>query len=69
MKLHLLLAKNLKQMRRGANLSQEKFAELIGLHRNYYSGIERGTRNITINILERIIKNLDVNAKVLFKDK
>lgn len=56
-------------MRRGANLSQEKFAELIGLHRNYYSGIERGTRNITINILERIIKNLDVNAKVLFKDK
>jgi len=32
-------------------LSQEGFADLIAMHRAYYSAIERGEKNITLSTL------------------
>ena len=37
----------------------------MGVSPKYYSEVERGRRNITINTLERIIDNLDMTAEDL----
>jgi transcriptional regulator with XRE-family HTH domain len=44
---------------------QENLAEEAGLHRTYVSGVERGVRNPTILVLERIAKALGTNAAAL----
>lgn len=45
--LHIFAA-NVKNYRSEAGLSQEKLAELAGLHRTYISAVEREKRNISI---------------------
>jgi transcriptional regulator with XRE-family HTH domain len=44
----------LRRRREAQEISQEDFAELIGMHRTYYSAIERGLKNMRIETLERI---------------
>lgn len=45
---------NLRAYRLERGLSQEAFADLLGVHRTYMGGIERGERNLTLKSLERI---------------
>ncbi len=45
---------NLRAYRRTRGLSQEAFAEVLGVHRTYMGGLERGERNLTLKSLERI---------------
>jgi transcriptional regulator with XRE-family HTH domain len=45
---------NLRAFREARGLSQEAFADVIGVHRTYMGGIERGERNLTLKSLERI---------------
>lgn len=47
-------------------VSQEEFAFLCGLHRTYISDIERGTRNVSLENVERIAHALKVTPKDLF---
>ena len=42
-------------------LSQEEFAFQSGIHRTYVSGIERGVRNPSLTMVERIAKALKMN--------
>ena len=51
---------NLKQLREAKGLSQEKLAFNANLHRTYISGVERGIRNPTVVILDRLAVALDV---------
>ena len=53
---------NLKKLREEQGFSQESFADHCGLHRTYISGIERGVRNPTVVILDRIARALKVPA-------
>jgi transcriptional regulator with XRE-family HTH domain len=39
-------------------ISQEELAFECGLHRTYVSGVQRGVRNPTVSVLERIAKAL-----------
>ncbi|MEC2267408.1 helix-turn-helix domain-containing protein [Bacillus subtilis] len=48
------------------NMSQEKLAFECDLHRTYISDIERGTRNVSLDNIEKIAKALDVEPKDLF---
>lgn len=66
--LRQVLADNLRDFRISANISQEDFAELCGLHRTYISDIERCTRNISIDNIERIANALKVSASDLLKE-
>ena len=55
-----ILAINLRQQRLAAGLSQEKLAELSGLHRTYIGAVERGERNITLISVEKIANALGI---------
>jgi len=56
------LGLNLKKLREERGYSQESFADHCGLHRTYISGIERGVRNPTVVILDKIARALKVPA-------
>ena len=60
---------NLQRLRREKGWSQEALAFESGLHRTYVSGIERGVRNPTLLILDKLAKTLGVAPAELLADK
>lgn len=61
------LAHNVQQLRINKGVSQEKLAELAGLHRTYVSQIERAVSNPTLDSIERLAKVLSVPIADLLK--
>jgi len=47
-------------------LSQEELAEIAGLHRTYVADIERGTRNVSLKNLVKLIHALDISLSEFF---
>lgn len=62
------LSTNLKRLRREKGLSQEAFAHEAGIHRTYVSDLERGSRNPSITILDRLAAPLGVTASELIAE-
>lgn len=58
----------LKELRKKAGLSQEKFALECGLDRTYIAGIESGKRNISLESIEKIAKGLKISLNELFNN-
>jgi transcriptional regulator with XRE-family HTH domain len=58
---------NLRAYRHERGLSQEAFADLVGVHRTYMGGLERGERNLTLRSLERIASLLDLDPLELLR--
>ena len=56
---------NLRNERKTRHLSQEEFADLLGVHRTYIGGLERGERNVTFRTVERLAERLHVCASDL----
>ena len=59
------LSINLKYYRQKYNLSQEKFAEVIGSNLAYVNQLENCLRKPTIDMLDKISKNLNKYDKDL----
>lgn len=55
-----------RELRTERGWSQEDFAHRANLDRTYVSGIERGTRNPTLDIIHRLAETLDVSPSALF---
>lgn len=47
-------------------LSQEELADRSGIDRTYISGVERGVRNPTLDVMQRIARGLGVDLDVVF---
>lgn len=62
------LGVKIKQLRKLKGLSQEKLANLAEIDRTYLPTIEKGERNVSIEVLERLAKALDVKVKDLFDE-
>lgn len=62
------LARAIRARREALKISQEAFADSIGMHRAYYSSIERGERNLTVETLARVANGLRVTIVTLAKD-
>jgi transcriptional regulator with XRE-family HTH domain len=60
------LGDNIRELRKSKRLSQEAFADDVGLDRTYMGGIERGERNIATLNLIRIAAALNVEVGQLF---
>lgn len=60
-----IFARNLKEMRVKQRLSQEKLADIAGLHRTYVGSVERGERNISIDNMERLASALNITIQDL----
>ncbi|WOB97713.1 helix-turn-helix domain-containing protein [Providencia sp. PROV099] len=69
MMLREILAKNIKNHRNKNNISQESFADLVGLHRTYIGAVERSERNISIDNIEKIAKAMKISASDLLKEE
>jgi transcriptional regulator with XRE-family HTH domain len=67
-KLLTSLAAAIRKRRMALKVSQEAFADLIGMHRAYYSAIERGERNLTLGTLHRVTKGLGVRMADLLRE-
>jgi transcriptional regulator with XRE-family HTH domain len=58
---------NVQKHRKEKQISQEKLAELAGVHRTYVGMIERAEKNITLHNMEKIAKALNVEIKDLLE--
>jgi transcriptional regulator with XRE-family HTH domain len=61
------VGRSLRRYRQERGLSQEAFADLVGVHRTYMGGLERGERNLTLRSLERIAAMIDVDPLELLR--
>lgn len=53
-------------LRKDLNLSQEALANKADVDRTYMTGVETGKRNITVKILEKILRALDTDYARFF---
>ena len=60
---------NLQRLRREKGLSQEELADLASIHQTYLSGVERGKRNPTITVLQRIAGALGTDIQDLVQKR
>lgn len=63
------IGRNLRAYRQARGLSQETFAEILGVHRTYMGGIERGERNLTLQSVERLAKQIDEDPLSLLRQR
>jgi len=55
-----------RNWRKQASISQEELAHRSGLHRTYISDVERGTRNVSLCIVEKLVTALGIPEALLF---
>lgn len=61
------VGRRLRAYREARGLSQEAFADVLGVHRTYVGGLERGERNLTLKSLERIAARLELDPLSLLQ--
>lgn len=67
MKIEKQIGLTIGNLRRAKGISQEEFARRAGIDRAYMSNIENGRRQISIGIIERIAKALEMPMSELLK--
>lgn len=55
----------LRSRREELGMTQEEAAQRLGMHRTYYSSIERGLKDVRIKTLRRICEKLDVRMRTV----
>lgn len=61
------IGQNLRAYRLAHGLSQEAFAEILGVHRTYMGSVERGERNLTLRSVERLAARIDEEPLTLLR--
>ena len=60
------LGKRIRQLRLKKGWTQEQLAERTNRHWTYIGGIERGERNVTLQVIADIARALSVEIQALF---
>jgi transcriptional regulator with XRE-family HTH domain len=63
------VGRNLRAARESQGLSQEAFADDLGVHRTYMGAIERGERNLTLKSLERMAERAGLEPLDLLRSE
>jgi transcriptional regulator with XRE-family HTH domain len=69
MDIKLKIGQRIKELRKGLELSQESLAYKAEVDRTYVTDVENGRRNVSVEILERLIKALDISITEFFNTK
>ena len=69
MDIKLKVGQRIKEIRKKLELSQEALANEAEVDRTYMTDVENGRRNISIEVLERIIDALQVSYAEFFNSK
>jgi transcriptional regulator with XRE-family HTH domain len=62
-----VFGERIRALRQNRGLSQERLAELAGIHRTYLSSLERGERNVSLDNIYAIAEALGVSPAELFE--
>jgi transcriptional regulator with XRE-family HTH domain len=68
MSIQSLLGLNVRLAREGKGWSQDRLSEESGLHRTYISGVERGVRNPTVEVVQQLANALGICIESLFTE-
>jgi transcriptional regulator with XRE-family HTH domain len=69
MDIKLKVGQRIKELRKELELSQEALALKAEVDRTYVTDVENGRRNVSLEILERLIKALNVSFAEFFNSK
>ena len=69
MDIKVKIGQRIKQFRKGLEISQESLAYQAEVDRTYITDVENGRRNVSVEILERIVKGLNVSFSEFFDSK
>ena len=69
MDIKLKVGQRIKELRKKLELSQEGLANEAEVDRTYVTDVENGRRNISVEVLERIISALNVSYAEFFNSK
>ncbi len=62
----MTFGRRLKKLRGNQGYSQERLADIAGLHRTYIGGVERGERNVSLVNIWRIADALGTDPSAFF---
>lgn len=69
MDIKIKVGQRIKELRKIISLSQESLANKADVDRTYVTDVENGRRNVSVEILERLISALDVTVSEFFNAK
>ncbi len=69
MDIKLKVGQRIRELRKELELSQEALAYKAEVDRTYVTDVENGRRNVSVEILERLIKALEVSIAEFFNTK
>lgn len=69
MDIKLKIGQRIKGLRKELGISQEALALKAEVDRTYVTDVENGRRNVSIEILERLITALDISVSEFFNAK
>lgn len=64
--LRIHFGERIRQLRKSQTLTQEKLAEKIGIDPKYLGAIERGERNVSLDVIEKIASGFKTEPYNLF---
>ena len=64
---HVAFGRALRQLRTERRLTQEAFGELASVDRTYVSGVERGLRNVSLEMIHKLARGLDMPPSELLR--
>lgn len=62
-----VFGERIRTLRQDRGLSQERLADLAGVHRTYLSSLERGERNVSLDNIYALARALGVPPADLFE--
>lgn len=63
-----IIGDRIRTKRESDGISQRRFALMINMNRTYLSGVERGSRNISLINLQKIAQGLNLPLEELFRE-
>ena len=60
-----VLGERIRDLRKARGWSQERFADICGVHRTYMGHLERGEKNVSFNTLSRLADALGISLAEL----